>query len=813
MPKEQIRKRGRRKPKPEIEEGAVVVTNVQVPAPLPSPPVQVQQSAADVAAPTAPIGIHPSRLGMLAGKPPKGQSHKTPSHDAPPHQDPALAPAPEAEQTLEWSRTPVYDPDFPFGTLDPDIKAYFRDVEDRIKDWEGVSSIGEEREDRQLFLSSVLTELRGNEVLVATDPDCAVVLERLLPSMGDWGRRVIGDSFGDKWVEIVKHRFGSHVVQTWLTLAGETVDREARGIFPPQQAKAEEGELPTMTTLILTIITSVLPSLPTLLTSPHASPPMRLLLLVITPNKELPSLDGSGENLIRSKKSKGFRKGHGVQGKSILMEGDGASNKGKEKEKETARLVPAELVDARKVMRKEVKERIHGAEWRSMGVDTVGSAAVQLLLEYEIEDGEAESEGSLLDHLTEGLISQPTEPQAQPFLTSLLSSTTGSRLFESILLLVPRPIFTSIWHLYFQGKIGKLAAHPVANFIVAKGVSRLDTEEIEGVVKECLAVSGARGLIKTSRTSVLQSLVDRATAVEETQKEVVNLIVSALDLPSTEKSFLVPCLMTLKTYPMYTSLLTGVPLEEEAEAIPAELIDADAETAAAAAAGLEAWKNRRKAKPQEGQLAPNMQGCLLLQAMVGLKSVNEIVIESLLKQDATTLMAYAHHSIASHLLDKVLTAPTVPIKYKRRLINLFMGQFRQLAEDRMGSRVADTIWDKADGFMREKIARSLIPEATALSNSTYGRFFAKKLNLHLLQRRPDEWRELQIGVVHHFAHEGGPKQRNQVEKERAIAMELAGTFGRDTGYSGRAPGEDKKRKNEDEIDELFKGVEKRKKEA
>ena len=80
--------------------------------------------------------------------------------------------------------------------------------------------------DRKLFLASVLAELRGHELQVATDPDTAVVLERLLPSMGDWGRRVVGDAFGDSWEEMIRHRFGSHVAQTWFTLGAETLDRE-----------------------------------------------------------------------------------------------------------------------------------------------------------------------------------------------------------------------------------------------------------------------------------------------------------------------------------------------------------------------------------------------------------------------------------------------------------------------------------------------------------------------------------------------------------------------------------------------------------
>jgi len=247
-----------------------------------------------------------------------------------------------------------------------------------------------------LFLNSVLSELRGSELQVATDPDCAVVLERLLPSLGDWGRRVIGDAFGDGWEQVIRHRFGSHVVQAWFSLAADTLDREvcptpkplfslvdgdqAKGVYPSRNhaqasSSTDTGILPTMTTLISGIITSLLPTLPALVVEPHASPPTRILLLVLTPGRPLPSPEGktSTGDLIRSKKSNKFRKGHGVQGKSIFGDEDG-----KGKATVVERVVPEELSSARKTIRTELMERLSGAEWRVMGVDAVGSAAVQV---------------------------------------------------------------------------------------------------------------------------------------------------------------------------------------------------------------------------------------------------------------------------------------------------------------------------------------------------------------------------------------------------------------------------------------------------
>ena len=102
-------------------------------------------------------------------------------------------------------------------------------------------------EDRQLFLNSVLSELRGSELQVATDPDCAIILARLLPSLGDWGRRVVGDAFGDGWEQIFRHRFGSHVAQTWLCLAADTLDREVSACIQGVRCSADllidEGQI------------------------------------------------------------------------------------------------------------------------------------------------------------------------------------------------------------------------------------------------------------------------------------------------------------------------------------------------------------------------------------------------------------------------------------------------------------------------------------------------------------------------------------------------------------------------------------------
>jgi nucleolar protein 9 len=92
---------------------------------------------------------------------------------------------------------------------------------------------------------------------------------------------------------------------------------------------------------------------------------------------------------------------------------------------------------------------------------------------------------------------------------------------------------------------------------------------------------------------------------------------------------------------------------------------------------------------------------------------------------------------------------------------------------------------------QEKIARSLMPHEAFLAASPYGKFFARNLNLYLLQRRPDEWKTL------------------QAEKKRAMLAppsNFAQAAGSNTTGEASVSSSHQKRKRkppEDPIDEVF----------
>lgn len=50
------------------------------------------------------------------------------------------------------------------------------------------------KSERRLFFVAALSEMRGKERQLATDPDCSLILERMAHSMDDFVRRVFMDS-------------------------------------------------------------------------------------------------------------------------------------------------------------------------------------------------------------------------------------------------------------------------------------------------------------------------------------------------------------------------------------------------------------------------------------------------------------------------------------------------------------------------------------------------------------------------------------------------------------------------------------------
>jgi nucleolar protein 9 len=70
------------------------------------------------------------------------------------------------------------------------------------------------------------------------------------------------------------------------------------------------------------------------------------------------------------------------------------------------------------------------------------------------------------------------------YIGTLLRDQTASHVLQIVIKHAPPYAFHGVWRTYFIGNLTKLAVHPIANFIVAEAVGRIDKDELDGALSE-----------------------------------------------------------------------------------------------------------------------------------------------------------------------------------------------------------------------------------------------------------------------------------------------------------------------------------------
>ncbi|BGP34639.1 Nucleolar protein 9 [Rhodotorula toruloides] len=724
----------------------------------------------------------------------------------------------ERKTRMDWDGLPTtggdpsssrpVDPDA-LPEPDPDTKAYFKRISEQIEEMSAngfgkretqivVNEDGEEVEEeiedeRPLLLRSALESLSGHEVALAGDHETSVVLEQLLYAMDDFAKRVLLDRFTGMYDKLVKHRHASHVLQTLFELAGETVDRETRGNIATGPSSASADSLPTMSALLVSCLTELLPNLPSLIYDPFASHCIRILLLAFS---GVPA--SSTDPAARSKKSAQFRRGQGkaTLGKNWLAddvaftkEKDGGKGKGKGKGRASAAeqrfATPSEFHQVLQDMYERLDAldlagvdpttghalptaSIPGDGVRRAAMHEVAGPVMRILVELEaLEPNGGWKAGGWADRVLCGLVSEvasgevgtantaATSDLREEYLAGLLRHPASSPTFEMLLTLAPKPVFDALWSTFFAQKLHRLAANAVANFVVAVGVARVDEKQLDALVKELRGIAEERRgeWIDNYRTGVLRALMESASRLGASEAEVSELMLDTFGLRTEEERKLVmPCVLTLNRLTHWKKLANG-------------------------------------ATPE-----PTTQGSVLLQTWLKMHSPhNQVVLDSITALPFDSLLAISRSATSSRVLDVLLTSSTVPPRALRTLILSLLGHFHTLADDRIGSRVAERCFASADVYLKDKIAQSLFDKQNDLQRSAWAHFFARKLELPLWGRKREEWKAKMA-------------QRTNEEKARLRAEEEAAKASAQPQAQEEQPATQEKKKRErkaDEVDEIF----------
>nr|XP_015105838.1 nucleolar protein 9 isoform X2 [Vicugna pacos] len=139
-------------------------------------------------------------------------------------------------------------------------------------------------------------------------------------------------------------------------------------------------------------------------------------------------------------------------------------------------------------------------------------------------------------------------------------------------------------------------------------------------------------------------------------------------------------------------------------------------------------------------------GSLLLQHLLHFSSPG-LILRSLSALTGPQLLALAQSPAGSHVVDAVLTSPSVTRKQRRRALKTLKGQYVALACSRHGSRVLDAIWSGAALGARKEIAAELGERNQELIRDTFGHHVARNVALTTFLKRREAWEQQQGAVA------------------------------------------------------------------
>ncbi|XP_004647543.1 nucleolar protein 9 [Octodon degus] len=302
-----------------------------------------------------------------------------------------------------------------------------------------------------------------------------------------------------------------------------------------------------------------------------------------------------------------------------------------------------------------------------------------------------------------------------------LRDQTSSRLLEQVLLVLEPLELQSLFEDHFKGQLQTLAAHPIANFPLQRLLDAVTTTELLSPVFEELSPA-LEAILAQGHTGVVVALVGACRRVGAHQAQVLQLLLEAFHCakPSSRQLACVPLFATLMAYEVYYERT------EEEGAVPAEHQE---EIATSRAFG-----------------EVTVLGSLLLQHLLHFSNPG-LVLRSLGALTGPQLLTLAQSPAGSHVVDAILTSPSVTRKQRRRVLQILKGQYVALACSRHGSRVLDAIWSGAALGARKEIATELGEQNQELRRDPFGHHVARNVALTTFLKRREAWEQQQSAVA------------------------------------------------------------------
>ncbi|PKI85623.1 Nop9p [Malassezia vespertilionis] len=546
----------------------------------------------------------------------------------------------------------------PFGLVQPEMQAYFKEMNVHLTKLKHSEDTEASAEEAQMLIQAALTEMDGNELVLATDPTCSLVLENMAGVMGIKALRVFFDRMAGSYFTLAEHRFGSHVLQSMLSAAQAAMNEDYS--TKEEETDPEQGVLRTLPQLIKAMFLELELSFEEMLSNQFASHVLRSLIALLA-GVPISSFDD-----LRSKRSAKYR--------SKEHQRDMMVDTGAKTDAPQDFVVPPLFLRMLYQLYDDMHSILQPKKICAIIPDRIAAPTLSVILKLEngLTDGK-QSKAWARDSITARVLEYTDNgSERSDIMESALRDTIATHVLQSALLGARNTALARFWKVYIRGRVVKLGAHPCANFVVATLLRLLPiTSNDEGPFAEALSELEQAGdqLVKNSMLGTLQTAVERCAEANALEDKVMRAVLAAFRFPlEGEIPLFVPVVLSMHTLKAFKNLAKSADEKE----VPGK---------------------RKRAQNEDERVTT--QGSILLQRVSLLHPPHQ---------------QYLYDSLAKN---KALYS----------------------------CRVADALWNAADGFTKGKIVELALKHEKRLIASTYGRFFIQRLHLGVYRKSREEWRE------------------------------------------------------------------------
>ncbi|WFC98547.1 Nucleolar protein 9 [Malassezia yamatoensis] len=597
----------------------------------------------------------------------------------------------EQEDETEWIRNKERDANTPFGLVAPEMQAYFKEVNASFISFLHSEDPQAGEEEAELLLQAALNEMDGSELSLATDPTCSLVLENMLNLMKEKALRVFFDRMSGNYIKLATHRYGSHVLQSMLISAQNSIAKHHGEQSIPKRGEEELRSLPQLVEVMFRELET---AMEIMLTDPFATHVLRSLVGLLT-GVPISCLED-----LRSKRSSKYRSKERQRAMVDFNSNHTDSSPVH---------VPPHFLFLTYELYEGLHSGLHAQTLYRLLPDPVAAPTLSLLLKLEsgLRDGKksmAEREDSLNARILGDLRGNK---QRSDIIEAAIRDAVATHVLESTLQCTSSSTLARFYKIYISGRVAKLGGHPCANFVVSTIFRRLPAEA--GLIASAISELKQAGdqLVKNQVSGVFQALLERCAKDQAHEQEAQEALFAAFRFTERSDSTLfVPVLLSMHTLKAYKHTFI----------------------------------EKKNASKQDSRDPYTMQGSLLLQQFAKLHPPHQDALYISLAE-SQELQKWCCSPTAVHVVLSALSSPSASFAQRRSLLRKILPLLVELSDDSWGSRVADAVWDAADGYTKDKIAQIAVENEKQLLSSAYGRYFVKRLRLGVYRKSYGDWKD------------------------------------------------------------------------